>query len=481
MTIKTDFKSLLLRSYMTENNPFISTAGIIDWLEERRRATKVSIERIEFSKMSKWRFDDENSRIRHESGQFFSIDGIKVETNWGQVSEWCQPIINQPELGYLGILVRVIDGIPYFLMQAKIEPGNIHHVQISPTIQATKSNYTRVHQGKTQPYLAEFQNFSQENVIFDQLQSEHGARFLKKRNRNMLIIANQAGPTDINYQWMTLGQIKKLMTTDNLVNMDSRTVVSGINLSNLIPSPSFKIDPLIEAMSPFGKAVFESFHCDAERAHFSLDEILSWFTYVKHKYHLYIGPVSLQNLERWQILPNEIRHETGQFFRVIPVKVSIEGREVQEWCQPLVEPMQEGLNAFIMKSIDGIMHFLVQAKLECGNFDILELAPTVQCLTGSYKDTKPGGLPYLSDVINPSSSSIIHHDSFQSEEGGRFFREQNRYRLIEVDLSFPEETPENYKWLTGSQLMAFLKFNNYVNIQARSLIALLNFFQGAHD
>ena len=31
---------------------------------------------------------------------------------------------------------------------------------------------------------------------------------------------------------------------------------------------------------------------------------------------------------------------------------------------------------FLVKKINGIYHFLVQAKLECGNFDIVELAPT---------------------------------------------------------------------------------------------------------
>ena len=35
-----------------------------------------------------------------------------------------------------------------------------------------------------------------------------------------------------NYRWMTLGQIKQLMKIDNLVNMDTRTVLSGIPLTN---------------------------------------------------------------------------------------------------------------------------------------------------------------------------------------------------------------------------------------------------------
>ena len=57
--------------------------------------------------------------------------------------------------------------------------------------------------------------------------------------------------------------------------------------------------------------------------------------------------------------------------------------------QPLVQPAQEGLVAFVIKKLI-MYHFLVQAKLESGNFDILELAPTVQCLTDNYRNTKKG-------------------------------------------------------------------------------------------
>ena len=47
-----------------------------------------------------------------------------------------------------GIICKKINGKLNLLMQAKIEPGNVNCVQISPTIQATKSNFTQVHGGK---------------------------------------------------------------------------------------------------------------------------------------------------------------------------------------------------------------------------------------------------------------------------------------------------------------------------------------------
>ena len=35
-------------------------------------------------------------------------------------------------------------------MQAKVEPGNINSIQLSPTLQATRSNYTKAHGGIAQ-------------------------------------------------------------------------------------------------------------------------------------------------------------------------------------------------------------------------------------------------------------------------------------------------------------------------------------------
>ena len=115
--------------------------------------------------------------IKHKTNKFFTIEGINVKTNWGNVYEWEQPIINQPEIGYLGIITKEINGILYFLLQAKVEPGNVNNVQLSPTLQATKSNYTQIHKGAKPRYLEYFQNARKNEILLDQLQSEQGSRF----------------------------------------------------------------------------------------------------------------------------------------------------------------------------------------------------------------------------------------------------------------------------------------------------------------
>ena len=456
---------MIIKSLLTEENKFNSTEEIKAWIKRRNREVEVKIEKIPFDQMNMWHSDVDGS-VHHDSGRFFSIVGIDVRTDYGSNHHWRQPIINQPEVGYLGILTKEIDGVLYCLMQAKIEPGNVNCVQISPTLQATKSNYSRVHSGKAPNYLEYFVNAKPENIILDQLQSEQGARFLRKRNRNIIIKVDEEVDVKEDYRWMTLGQIKELMHYDNLVNMDTRTVLSGLKISDFVTP----LDGL-KGMSQFGKDMIVS--SKTNHSHISTQDHLSWLTGLKAKYDLHVSPCAINDMPEWEKTEWEISRLDGKFFKIIGVNVTISNREVSSWCQPLVQPMQDGICAFIIKKINGVYHFLVQAKLECGNFDVMELAPTVQCLTGNAEEAiiKPEFYDY---IMNARKDQVLI-DALQSEEGGRFYHEQNRNLLIEADEDFPLQLPERYTWMTLRQIYKFLRFNNYLNIQARSIISAINY------
>jgi oxidase EvaA len=358
-------------------------------------------------------------------------------------------------------------------MQAKIEPANVNNVQLSPTLQATRSNYTQVHKGVKPKYLEYFLD-PKKVVLLDQLQSEQGARFLRKRNRNIIIQVFDEIEVYDNFCWLTLAQIIDLIKYSNIVNMDTRTVISGISFGDydreVVEFYTSIGDLKANSMgSKFLRSVLTS-----DGSLHSFDDILSWLTNLKSFFDLKVEKKSLFELKDWVISETEIAHVRQKYFKIIPVEVEISSREVKTWNQPLVEPTQEGICGFIIKEINGILHFLVQAKLECGNHDIIEMAPTVQCLTGNYKDEDVLQPLFLDRFLNVKPEEVIV-DTYQSEEGGRFYREQNRNMIILVDESFPEEVPENFTWLTLNQLKTFLKFNNFLNIQARSLISAVHF------
>jgi oxidase EvaA len=103
------------------------------------------------------------------------------------------------------------------------------------------------------------------------------------------------------------------------------------------------------------------------------------------------------------------------------------------------------------------------------------MAPTVQCLTGNYREGAKEYEPeFLSYVLNAKKEQILY-SAFQSEEGGRFYREQNQNMILEAGDDFSIEVPDNFIWLTLNQILSFIQYNNYINVEARSLIAAVNF------
>lgn len=457
---------------------FMSTEEILIWMKRQNEEVVSKIKQIPICELKGWTY--RNDRIRHDTGKFFSIDGIHIETNYRNTPSWDQPIINQPEIGFLGFIVKKFGGILHFLMQAKIEPGNLNVVQLSPTLQATRSNYTRVHGGKSPVYLEYFNGEKDVTILVDQLQSEQGARFLHKRNRNIIVevAENEDIEMKANYLWVSLGQIKELLRYPNVVNMDSRTVIACINFGSY-SEHSLKLLNCVKRMSGIQSVKSDSFLysvLSSENHLHDLQDIIQWITSLKFKYELYVSPIGISHMQHWCYNGNTICHEEGKYFDVIGVRVEIGNREVVSWDQPMVRSAQEGLIGFVVKKINGIYHFLVQAKLESGNFDVVELAPTVQCLTGNYRKGKNEyTIPYLETVLDAPNDKVWY-SSFQSEEGGRFFQEQNLNIIVEVGDEFPVEVEENYCWITLNQMLSFVTYNNYLNIAARSLLSAISFY-----
>lgn len=466
-----------LVSAMSHGN-FQTTDQILAWMKQQNDDVVSNIKQIPISELKGWSYRDD--RIRHDSGKFFSIDGIRIKTNYRNTPEWDQPIINQPEIGFLGFIVKKFNGVMHFLMQAKIEPGNLNVVQLSPTLQATRSNYTRVHGGKSPNYLEYFNGEKDVTVLVDQLQSEQGARFLHKRNRNIIVEIDEDEELEVKngFLWASLGQIKELLRYPNVVNMDSRTVISCIKFGSYSEHSLMLLDA-VKKMNGIHSNKPDSFLysvLSGDNHLHELQDIIQWITSLKFKYELDVKPIGISEMNHWIYDGNTIRHEAGKYFDVMGCRVEIGNREVVSWDQPMVRSAQEGLMGFIVKKIDGIYHFLVQAKLESGNFDVVEMAPTVQCLTGNYRKGKNEyTIPYLEQVLNAPKENIWY-SSYQSEEGGRFFQEQNLNIIVEVGDEFPVEVEENYCWLTLNQMLQFVTYNNYLNIAARSLLSAISFY-----
>ncbi|MFO1529436.1 MAG: NDP-hexose 2,3-dehydratase family protein [Kiritimatiellia bacterium] len=222
----------VLVSSLTDHNPDMPTPRLRAWVGERQRSVEFQVKHRELDRLDGWT-TDAGGNLRHQSGRFFSVEALQVEWDPGSGrQEWLQPILNQPEVGILGLLGQRRDGVLRFLMQAKLEPGNVNGVQLSPTVQATRSNYTRVHGGRLPPYTEFFLNTAGSEILVDQMQSEQGSRFFRKKNRNVAVMIPDGTPLERlpHFCWMTLRQLRALLDEPNLVNMDIRTVLACLPL-----------------------------------------------------------------------------------------------------------------------------------------------------------------------------------------------------------------------------------------------------------
>ncbi len=450
------FNSILTLDSNIEK-PVHKTEDILQWVKKLNNTLTVKVNKISLEDCNPWFYDKNEGCIRNPDGAFFKIYGLKQTCGNKIILE--QPVIVQNEIGFLGIITCKINGTWHYLMQAKVEPGNPNCVQIAPTLQATKSNFMRKHGGKAPKYLEYFLNVKTENIIVDQIQSEQSSRFFKKRNRNIIIKTNEIIKESDNFKWMTLKQIKDLMKYDNLVNMDTRTVISCIPY--IITNPDEDV--------PYNNKpyLYKNIYAMERKTIVELyNSINNHKMFSETKTNL----VKLSELKTWAMKPKELVCKKPFSFKTIFCDVTIEGREVTHWKQPLIASIGKALYGLLCCKDNGIIKFLVKICPEAGCFDSVEIGPTIQ---NEYNmKIKENSVQELFKQKLIDKQNIII-DCTLSEEGGRFYHDANRNVIIMIDKKEIKKLPSGYVWCDYGTINILTQINNCLNIQLRNLISLL--------
>lgn len=456
-----NYRNSFLHSAQARGNRFQSFAETRRWLHDLRAHPGSKVERVPLAALENWYFHETTGNLQHRSGKFFSIAGLHCTPAAQPDKAWEQPIILQPEVGILGIITREFGGTRYFLMQAKMEPGNAHLVQLSPTLQATFSNYSQAHKGNLPPYTQYFLD-ANARVINDQLQSETGSRFFRKFNRNVLLDLDEDVEVLPGFRWLTLYEIQKLMAEPDLVNMDSRSVLSNISCAG--------------AQEAGAGATMFLRSATAASAQSALPELRAWLHAMRGRHAIATRPLALNAVRGWVRDEMGIRHATENYFEVAGVHVEGGGREVASWYQPLLKHAGLGLSGFLCAEIGGVLHFLVQAKAEPGIVGSVELAPTVSMFDYRARAARGIHVPYLEHFLEPAQDAVLHA-SIQSEEGGRFWELRNQVLAVRVPDAGAVRPEENFAWMTLAQLRQFSQGESVVNSEARTLLACLPLFE----
>ncbi|QCR31503.1 NDP-hexose 2,3-dehydratase family protein [Lysinibacillus sp. SGAir0095] len=420
-------------------------------LQNKRNETKAKINLIPFDCVEYWKFDEIEGNLKHETNGFFKIQSLISQNEENPI----QLIINQPEHGILGLIITEVNQVLYCLVQMKIEPGNKDIIQISPTVQATESNYKRVHKGKKVKYIDYFLNGTSQ-MVYKQLQSEQGAKFFEKRNWNIIVEIDSANikSESENHYWLSLSLIIDLLKEDNIINMDLRSIISCLKLPK-----KYKLEH--SKNESWSKSYFSNSYNNENYQ--VIKNNLNKKKARPKKTELSSLNVALQN--NWYYDNYSIYSNHNKEFCVKFIEVTIQNREISSWSQPIVADNIEKLNCFIIKKIDGIYHYLIQYCNEIGITSSAEIGPTLH-------NVPVKNLPnFFTDLI-ASGKEIF--SSKLSEEGGRFYQMENKYVIIEIPEEIEIELPDSHDWATLYTLKKLLEESSNVNIEARSLLSTFN-------
>ena len=412
---------------------------IFRWLQQQRKKQFLAIKKIDLLKLRKWVFN--KKEIYHESKKFFRIVGIKINTNFYKKKIWYQPIIVQKEIGILGIIKNIKTN--KYLLQAKVEPGNINKIQISPTVQATKSNYSRIHGGKTIPYLV---YFKRKNKNFS-LQTEQAFRYFNKKNSNIVTFVKKKISVNKKFRWFSKTEIINLLKEKNLINMDTLSVFSSFisKRKNDFPLNSIK-------------------------------DISKWKNSLNRKFFLKNKIVRLNLIKEWKLTKRKIYHQTNEYFSIFGVKVKTNEREITEWSQPIIQGSKMAFAGYLIKRFNNTNHYLCRYILKPGSKVSTYTCSVNTSKFNNYKKNKDltdFQKKLISDYFVNSKFEKLY-DNILSDEGGRFYHSQIRYMACKLNKKHHIKLPENYIWLSQNQIIDLIK-KQQVDIEARLLFGIVNF------
>ena len=204
-------------------------APILAWREQQRGSIRFEADLIGLDDVRGWS-RDEGGNVRHRSGQFFGVEGVRVESgDLREVASWDQPIYTQSEGGILDLIARERAEVGVeFLLQAKAEPGNIGVLQLCPTIQSTWSNIRRAHAGKRPPMVEVLTAEAGVRIIYRAEHNEEGGRFWRKSNENIVAFLDDERVIETDmamFCWTSLSQIKELALLDNVLSPFVKTIL----------------------------------------------------------------------------------------------------------------------------------------------------------------------------------------------------------------------------------------------------------------
>ncbi len=379
------------------------------------------LERVSLNASDDWAI--RSGALSHRTGGFFDVMGLEGDSG----EEYL--LMYQPQSALTGLALCRIKGKMHVLLQARIEPGNTGIGQWGPTIQSTPANFLALHGGNPTPALELFYTFSRSALpVGTSVQLDLGERYFQKSKWHNYVLLDEPIPTPGHMAWVSWDTIRKTLERDHCLNADLRSLLAVFNWNKLEHGEQK------ENTSVDNELLNELFR---RRSLYSVDYRIK----------------SLTEMNDWSvsdagILPSNKSNRISALL----YHTSCGTREIKSWYQPMISAPSMG--RVTLKIDDG--HCLLQVRREMG-------------IEGGYVIT-------ASEIINPgdptpTTDEVVLSSFIQSDEGGRFYKHETAYRLVQGDRSAP--VAEGMNWVSFEVLKNFLALSNVASFQLRCIASLL--------
>lgn len=410
---------------LADINRIVSLAELDCVLNAVERNAHFDVRQASFSDQRDWRI--ENGALSHKTGGFFDVIGLRSERTGEE-----RIALFQPQSALTGLAITRMEDEVYVLVQARIEPGNSSGCQFGPTIQSTPANYLRLHGGKATPYAELFTRY---NARCRQLcvtsQMDLGEFYYQKNKSHVYVEVMDPEPAENNFAWVSLKVLRLALKRDNYLNNDLRSLLIMFDWDRFVCGPS----ALLATDSNFDVIGGVNRVADVGGA---------WGM---------TGLSDLQTME-WS--------EDGGFcldgVSVAMFRTEAHTREVNSWYQPLMFADGVAQSVLIISGCSRERRVLLSVLQEPG-------------LSG-------GGAVGPSFVRRhceqswdiPAAGKVVRSFT-QSDEGGRFYRQETLNQIVEVNDDWVTE--ESQFWCTLAELKQLFYTSQMVSFQLRAIASVL--------
>jgi oxidase EvaA len=209
-------------------------------------------------------------------------------------------------------------------------------------------------------------------------------------------------------------------------------------------------------------------------------EIKTWYKKIIKNSNVKIKIIPLDQCKNWKLnKKGQISHTSGSFYKVEGVRILKSfNREVKGgWDQPMfTEPgFDGGILGLLKKKINDMPHYLVNAKFEPGNYNFIQISPTIQATFSNIKKAHGGrNVKFLNFFKSPLKNKCkIIFKQWVSEEGGRLRNKRNLGIVLEHVGKNNISIGSDYMWLTLKQIKELILENSMINPHLRTLVSFI--------